>query len=278
MHSLKSFEEGKRTFALFCSPLKQVPPRDLQDLMAHPAFSISKSRRTLPIEYMSGNVYLKVEAVAEYGMATIWDADVLIWAATQIITAQNQGLSPSPHLISTPYEILRYIQRGVGLRDYLRLKAALDRLQSTTIVTSIRQSQNLRHHRFSWINEWRENTDMSGRPEGLEIIVPDWFYSGVADPSMVLALDPSYFTISSGFERWLYRLIRKHGGRQRKGWRFDFRHLYEKSGSLSSYKRFSFELRDIIRRQPFSEYVLSIENGDCSKAILVFEYRIPICG
>jgi plasmid replication initiation protein len=36
----------------------------------------------------------------------------------------------------TPYEILRFIGAATSLNDYLRLKAALDRLQSTTVATS----------------------------------------------------------------------------------------------------------------------------------------------
>lgn len=277
MHSF--LDEAKRPFALFCQPLQQTAPRDLQDLMANPAFSISKTPRTTPIEYSTGNIYLRVEAVAKYGMATIWDADIMIWAATHIVTAQNRGLVPSRHLISTPYEILKFLRRGVGLRDYQRLKAALDRLQSTTIVTSIRQNSNRRNHRFSWINEWREKTDLSGRPQGLEIIFPDWFFSGAVDPALVLTFEPSYFEISSGFERWLYRLIRKHGGKQAQGWRFGFRHLHAKSGSLSPYKRFCFELRKIIRRQPFSEYTLSLEVDRASMLWLAFEYQCSqACG
>jgi plasmid replication initiation protein len=41
---------------------------------------------------------------------------------------------------ATPYEILRFIGRGTSLNDYQRLKAALDRLQSTTVATSIRET------------------------------------------------------------------------------------------------------------------------------------------
>ena len=62
-------------------------------------------------------------------------------------------------MATTPYEILNFIGRGVSLRDYDRLKAALDRLQSTTVATSIRQPTERRMHRFSWINEWKERAE-----------------------------------------------------------------------------------------------------------------------
>ena len=109
-------------------------------------------------------------------------------------------------------------------------------------------------HRFSWINEWTERADGHGHPGGIELIVPDWFYRAVLDDALVLTIDRAYFDLTGGMERWLYRLVRKHGGRQRNGWRFDFRHLHLKSGSLSPFKRFAFELRDIIRRQPLPGY------------------------
>ena len=60
-------------------------PRDAQDLMAYPFFSLSKSHRVAPIDFAAGNISIRVEAVPDHGMATIWDADILIWAASQIV-------------------------------------------------------------------------------------------------------------------------------------------------------------------------------------------------
>ena len=158
-----------------------LAPRDAQDLMAYPFFSLAKSKRLAPIDFRAGAIKIRVEAVPEHGMATIWDADVLIWAASQIVEARDAGLRPSRLMGTTPYEILNFIGRGVSLRDYDRLKAALDRLQSTTIATSIRQPTERRMHRFSWINEWKEKADAYGRPLGIELILPDWFYAAVLD-------------------------------------------------------------------------------------------------
>ncbi len=244
--------------------------------MAYPFFSLAKSHRTTPIDFRSGDIAIRVEAVPEHGMATIWDADVLIWAASQIVEARDVGLRTSRLMAATPYEILTFIGRGTSLRDYQRLKAALDRLQSTTVATSLRQPTERRMHRFSWINEWTERADCHGHPGGVELIVPDWFYRAVLDDALVLTIDRAYFTLTGGLERWLYRLVRKHGGRQRAGWRFDFRHLHLKSGSLSPFKRFAFELRDIIRRQPLPGYALCVEVEAGGRVLLAFE-PVP-CG
>lgn len=247
-----------------------LAPRDAQDLMAYPFFSLAKTHRTTPIDFRMNEIAIRVEAVPEHGMATIWDADVLIWAASQIVEARDAGLRTSRLMAATPREILTFTGRGTSARDYHRLKAALDRLQSTTVATSLRQINERRMHRFSWINEWTERADAHGNADGIDLIMPDWFYRAVLDDALVLTIDPAYFSLTGGLERWLYRLVRKHAGHQRAGWRFDFRHLHVKSASLSPFKRFAFELRDIARRQPLPGYRLVVEREAGGRELLAF--------
>ena len=248
-----------------------IAARDAQDLMCWPFFSLAKSRRVTPIDFRMGEVTIRVEATAEHGMATIWDADVLIWAASQIVDARDRGLRTSRLMSATPYEILTFINRDDSARSYERLKAALDRLQSTTVVTSIRQPSERRRHRFSWINEWKEHLDVTGRPFGIELILPDWFYAGVLDDALILTIDREYFDLKGGLERWLYRLVRKHGGRQTYGWSFDLPHLHLKSGSLSPLKHFAYDLRAIVRRQPLPGYRLALVTDPGGRIRLTFQ-------
>lgn len=249
----------RRQLDLFRAIPGDIAPRDAQDLMAWPFFSLAKSKRVRPIDFRMGEVSITVEATAEHGMATIWDADILIWAASQLVEARDAGRPTSRLIATTPHEILAFTERGTGKASYDRLKAALDRLQSTTVVTTIRQPLARRRHRFSWINEWRERLDGNGRALGIEMIVPDWFFAGVMDQALVLTIDRAYFSLTGGLERWLYRIVRKHGGKQRGGWSFDMAHLHLKSGALSPRKRFAFELRDIVRRQSLPGYRLALE-------------------
>lgn len=247
-----------------------VPPRDLQDLMAYPFFALGKTHRATPIGFRAGAVTTRVEGTAEHGIATIWDADVLIWATSHIVAARDAGLPTSRLLVATPYEILRFAGRGLSLRDYQRLRSALDRLQSTTVATSLRQPTGRRLHRFSWLNEWRECVDPHGKPLGLELILPDWFYQSLLDPRQVLSIHPDYFRLTGGIERWLYRLVRKHGGRQTNGWRFDFEHLYAKSGSSARYRDFAGDLRRIARQGRLPGYELSVVRAPSGRELLAF--------
>jgi plasmid replication initiation protein len=97
-----------------------LAPRDAQDLMAYPFFLLAKSRRIAPIDFRAGTITIRVEAVPEHGMATIWDADVLIWAASQIVEARDAGLKTSRLMAATPYEILTDLRRSGYQRAGLR--------------------------------------------------------------------------------------------------------------------------------------------------------------
>lgn len=233
-------------------------PRDQRDLMERPFFSLSKTPRTRPILYNAADIVVQVLGMPEHGMATIWDADVLIWAASQIVAAENHGLRTSRFFRFTPYQLLRGIGRDTGNRQYQLLKASLARLQSTVVATTIRNGVHWRRRQFSWINEWEEMTTRDGRVEGMEFVLPDWFYNGVVDHSLVLTIDPDYFRLTGGIERWLYRVARKHAGHQPHGWLFEVAHLHEKSGSLARVSDFALDLRRIAARQPLPGYRLQI--------------------
>ena len=256
-------EDSERTrLDPFVVATGDAPPRDQRDLMERPFFSLAKTPRTKPILYKAADIEVQVFGMPEHGMATIWDADVLIWAASQIVAAENNGLTTSRFFRFTPYHLLRAIGRPTGNRQYLLLKAALARLQSTVIATTIRNGPHWRRRQFSWINEWEEMTTRAGRVEGMEFVLPEWFYNSVIDRSLVLTIDPAYFRLTGGIERWLYRVARKHAGHQRHGWIFEVAHLHQKSGSLARPSDFALDLRRIAARQQLPGYRLQIERED----------------
>ena len=95
-----------------------VAPRDQRDLMERPFFSLAKAKRVTPIHYQSGSTEVQVYAVPEHGLATIWDADVLIWAGSQLVEALDRGLPTSRFFRFTPYQLLTAIGRATGNREY----------------------------------------------------------------------------------------------------------------------------------------------------------------
>jgi plasmid replication initiation protein len=259
---------------IFRSLPGDLAARDSQDLMAYPFFSLAKSKRIEPIVFNTKRVSIRVSGTLDHGIATIWDADVLIWAASQIIEARDQGFPTSRLIATTPYQLLRFVGRGTNKHSYERLKGALARLQSTTVTTSIRASGPRHLHQFSWLSEWKVQTDADGHPEGISIILPDWFYTGLLDSSLVLTLDPVYFQLTGGLERWLYRLVRKHAGHQRHGWQFDVDYLRSKSGSAMCAAAFAFYLRRLAANQSLPGYELHVKRSKGGREILAFRVRV----
>jgi plasmid replication initiation protein len=270
----RSHSSERAHLAPFIVSGEDIRPRDQRDLMERPFFSLSKSPRTKPILYKARDIEVQVLGMPEHGMATIWDADVLIWAASQLVEAANNGFSTSRFFRFTPYQLLTAIGRARGATEYRLLKSALARLQSTVVATTIRHGEHWRRQQFSWINEWEEMTTRTGRIEGMEFVLPEWFYRGVLDRSLVLTVDPAYFQLTGGIERWLYRIARKHAGHQPRGWAFEIPHLHAKSGSLARVSDFALDLRRIAARQPLPGYRLQLERIGVAELLHILPVKL----
>ena len=193
-------------------------PRDAQDLMAYPFFSLAKSQRVAPIDFRAGRSTIRVEAVPEHGMATIWDADILIWAASQIVEARDAGLRTSRLMVATPYEILTFIGRGMSaarlrppegrarpaaVDDDRDLDPPADRTADAPLLLDQRMEGARRHARTSARHRTRSCPTGSTR--------------AVLDDALVLTIDRAYFdadrrsralALSPGAQAW-----RQSGGR-----------------------------------------------------------------
>jgi plasmid replication initiation protein len=205
-----------RQFDLFVPFIADLPLRDQRETMERPFFSLSKNKRLKPIEYTSpdGQVYVHVSANQQFGMATIWDADILIWAASLLCELKKRRVNEIPRTLNfQPYDLLKTIRREPGGQQYILLREAMARLQATTIRTNIRADKARRKERqFGWIESFTDVIDERTKAsKGMSITLSDWFYEGVVMEGGVLAIDPAYFGIKGGRERWLYRVARKHG-------------------------------------------------------------------
>ena len=253
-----------RQLDLFVAPLSAPSLRDQRETMERPFFALSKARFT-PIEYRSpkGDVEVKVSPNVKHGMATIWDFDILIWAASQINDqAQRARLDKtappaSATLFFQPADLLRAVGRGTGGKDREELRAALARLSSTYVETNIRAHHQRRRREggFTWLSAWDEETDTrTGQSKGMSITLCDWLFMGVINQSMLLQISEEYFSLTGGYERWLYRIARKHAHGSPDGWTFDLATLHEKSGSDREMRKFKFDLRRVIERGAILDY------------------------
>lgn len=252
-------------FGLFLPYLADLPLRDQREMMERPFFSLAKSKRVKPIDYQSpdGKLWVHVSSNPDYGMATIWDADILIYCASVLADMARRGINDVPrklHLM--PYDLLRAIGRPTTGRAYELLGQALDRLVSTTIKTNIR-AENRREATFSWLDGWTQLVDeKTERSRGMTIEVSNWFWEGVMMQGGVLSIDRAYFDLTGGRERWLYRVARKHaGGAGEVGFAIAMPTLFEKSGAEGQYRRFKFEIAKIVERNTLPGYTLALETS-----------------
>ncbi|NLS26490.1 hypothetical protein S2M10_14730 [Sphingomonas sp. S2M10] len=250
-------------FDLFLPYLADMPLRDQREMMERPFFSLAKTKRIKPIDYRSpdGKLWVHVSANPDYGMATIWDADILIYCASVLADMARRGRNDIPrklHLM--PYDLLRAIGRPTTGRAYELLGQSLDRLVATTIKTNIR-AENRREATFSWLDGWTQLVDeRTERSRGMTIELSSWFYEGVLMTGGVLSIDRAYFDLTGGRERWLYKVARKHaGGAGEAGFAISMPTLFEKSGAEGQYRRFKFEIAKIVERDELPGYTLSLE-------------------
>ena len=252
-------------FDLFLPYLSDLPLRDQREMMERPFFSLSKTKRIKPIDYTSpdGKLWVNVSPNAKYGMATIWDADILIYCASQMADMKRRGVNDIPRTLHVmPYDILRSIGRPTTGRAYELLAQALDRLVATTIKTNIR-AESRREATFTRLDGWTQIVDeKTERSMGMTLELSNWFYEGVMMEGGVLSIDPAYFDITGGRERWLYRVARKHaGGAGEGGFAIAMPTLFEKSGAEGQYRRFKFEMLKLVEKNALPGYGLSLEQG-----------------
>lgn len=271
--SVSTRETIDNQFELFLPYIADLPLRDQRDMMERPFFSLAKGKRVKPIDYRSpdGKLWVNVSANPSYGMATIWDVDILIYCASVMADMARRGMNEIPRKLHImPYDLLRAIGRPTTGRAYELLGQALDRLVATTVKTNIR-AENRREATFSWLDGWTQLVDeRTERSRGMTLVLSNWFYEGVLMQGGVLSIDRSYFDISGGRERWLYRVARKHaGGAGEGGFAIAMPTLFEKSGAEGAYRRFKFEILKIAERDALPGYALTIEgSGDRKEPLL----------
>lgn len=269
--ALKKGSRDEGQVDLFLPQLTTLPLRDQRETMERPFFSLSKRKRLKPIDYISPDrkVTVHVTANSEYGLATIYDLDILIYCASVLIEYKRQGKNDIPQTLNVvPYDMLSTLKRDVGGRAYELLGNALDRLQSTTVKTNIRSGDAV-ETTFSWIDSHSQLKDRNGQVRGMRITLAKWFYDGVLMEGGVLAIDPAYFSLTGGRERWLYRVARKHaGGAGSEGFSISMPTLYEKSGAEGDYRRFKFEMTKIVRENGLPGYSLELTQREDAEPIL----------
>lgn len=244
---------------LFVAELANWPLKDDIASMEIPLFSLSKNKDTETRLYRRKGKVVRIMPSAA-GAATVFDKDLLLYAASQIVEAQNKGLPVSRHVKIDTGDFLLATRRGDGRASFERVADMLRRLKGTTIETNIETGGVQQTDGFSLIDNYRilsektrvelkkdKKTGAESRQEvtrvlSFTITISEWLFNGLRNFE-VLTLDRGYFQLTRSIDRRLYEIARKHCGDQPM-WKCNIDLLGEKIGT----KRERFKIRDEIRK------------------------------
>lgn len=263
-------------FDLLFDALPDIALRDQRDAMERPLVSLAKNLRTQPIEYQfEDGLFVRVLPHQEYGQATIWDYDVILYLLGQINERADRGDLPAVPAISvSPHQLLVAIRRvpksgRPAGSDYRELRAAIARLQTTVVETNIWQGKKLkRFKRFTLIHDFTEDDPGESSSGGMTFVLPAWMIDSIRSRRGILSIHPDYFDLSGGLDRFLYRVARKYAGRQQEGARIGMVKLHEKSGSPMRKSDFAMQVRRAVARDALPEYTLRLYRSGGGEEVL----------
>jgi plasmid replication initiation protein len=235
------------------------PIRDVIDLMEFPFLALSKNRRS-PIIYESpdGTQKIKISRHTGHFLVSIYDWDIILVVSGQIQKILNNGSDIPPRKMTIPrHELLKALHKHDGKKQQKDLEKSLDRLQLTGISTTVNNKDYRHREGFGFIDSWgylerKNNREM----RIIRITLSEWLYELCCTKGNLLKSNISYFDLTSGLKKFLYRTARKHAGKSKDGWRFTVESLYEKSGSEQEFKKFKSDLKIAVKGNNIPEYEL----------------------
>ncbi|MCP4158171.1 MAG: hypothetical protein GY757_61295 [bacterium] len=234
----------KRALELAQGPVDITRYRNERNLMLYPFCSTAKRKRVEMIRYQSadGRRWLEVTANHDYGMAKIWDFDILRFAISKAgeIGRREDCIFP-PYIDFTAYECLKALGRSTNTsKNYLWIEEALRRLTSTTYCGNIFRESETHTDVFTLINveyikdkkkhvkkvriHFNERLRESARLRGL------------------LAIDRAVLHEEAGIKKRLLELVAVSKGRE-SAWTVGLERLQKMCAHEGTLRRFKFELQ-----------------------------------
>jgi plasmid replication initiation protein len=251
---------------LFVCDVADAVLKDDMASMEHPFFSLSKKPETSVRRYENGDRWLEVVPSVK-GLATIYDKDLLIYCISQLIAKINEGESPSPYVSIVAKDLLVFINRSVGGKDYEALVEALERLDGTRVRTNVKTGGEEEFEGFGLIDSFKlRRSEKTGRILEIAVKLSDWVFRSI-EAKEVLTLHRDYFRLRKPIERRVYEIARKHCGKQ-DSWKISLEMLQLKCGSRAPIKGFRHDIRQLAKGDHLPDYSLTIDDADDSVTFL----------
>jgi len=258
---------------LFICDVADAILKDDMASMEHPFFSLSKKPDTSVRRYTNNNKWVEIVPSVK-GLATIYDKDILIYCISQIIAKMKNNVEPSRYVRIISKELLIFINRNIGGKDYEALRDALDRLDGTRIRTNVKTGDIEAHKGFGLIDSYDiKRSEKSGRIVEMNVVLSEWVFNAIKARE-VLTLHRDYFRLRKPIERRVYEIARKHCGKQPQ-WAIGLLLLKNKCGSRSSNKEFRRAIRGLVKGDYLPDYYISF-NEEKDQVIFKSRELVPL--
>ncbi len=215
--------------------------RNERNLMLYPFCSTAKRKRLAPIKYQSasGKYWLEVTANYTYGMAKIWDFDILRFALSKAGEVARLSNYFPDFVEFSGYECLKGIGRKPGGTMYQWLKEALDRLASTTYKGNIfgegYTTKIFTLATFAY-------TDDTGKMERIKVTFNEPLIQSARYNKGLLTIGQDILHEESGIRKRLLELVAVSKGKE-PSWTVGLEHLQAMCVHEGRLKEFKFQLK-----------------------------------
>jgi plasmid replication initiation protein len=229
-----------------------------------PFFALTKRAQMEPMAFESETARIEINP-SKTGVATIYDKEILLYIASLIVERLENGEAVDRTLSFTANDLFRMTGTNRSARSYTSLKASLNRLQGTQIITNIETGGEGSDSAFPWL--LKADIKYTKLPSGerqvkhVEVMLCDWLHRAILTDRRIAAYHDDFFELGP-IERRLYELAKFNcvGGAR---FEVDAVDLAGRVGcsleprSIESFKR---TLREVARNQSLPEYSLSLTN------------------
>lgn len=239
-----------------------------RNIMAYPWFDLDRRALKSRIAFADTEVGVTIEVRAggAGGCPTIYDKDLILYAATVIAKRADDGeflgTDADRTIDFTIHDFMRVAGRSTDKHSYDGFHAMLDRLTTASIRTSIEiaagdgESDGMDGW-FTWFEsgtavKYRRTADGQKRVQRVRIVVGKWLWNAIVKDRKILTYDRGYFDLDP-VERRLYDLARVHVGRQER-WHIGLAKLQKRIGDNRRLAKFADAILAIQERDSLPTY------------------------
>jgi plasmid replication initiation protein len=239
--------------------------------MAYNFFSLTREHQTELARYDDGKFSIEVVGT-KYGIANIWDKEILIYLESLLQERLDAGEKPSPIFQFTANDLFRITGTKAAGTAYERLEEGLKRLKGTMVTTNLLDDDGGggETEAFGWIDDykirWRTNKSGEKTMHGVRVILGRRLYNAILKKNQVLTYDSRYFQLPP-MEKRLYEIARCHVGDQ-PGFKMGIEKLRLRVGLTIPLRHFKSRLLAISKRKnPLPGFGISLVDPRIKRAL-----------